>query len=459
MADFHTYAKDMSPESQMEAERIARQEEVSKAMFAQSQGRTAGQPIMGRRRMLIPPSGPNAFAKIAEGLMSHYADEQNKTEKAALVEKDKQQVADALGAFTTKFQGAPENVPSDGMGPTRPPVEADPRGAIAAAITSQQPLVRALAAHQEKELDKKDAAKQKQQDKIDTMDAAKALRTDKSIPADWMKHLPEGTKPGLLAGQYVGRDGDEVQMNFEDGKFVGSKNINPMPSNRNPDGSARGGTAHPVTIQDPSDPNKTIVVDANNGNRKIGDGPKLTQVGSAEQKLELNLPAARQHVEMVTQNLDKLDAAMAELHKTPGLENITGTIAGRTWNLTNTATGAQAQLNHIKSNIFQSSLQAMREASKTGGAVGNVSDKEGDKLERTLAALDQAQSTDDFKKQLIKAIEQVQTSKAIIKRAFDDQYGGVQSRNPPATPGGGSEWTPAKQQRLDELRRKANGPK
>lgn len=458
MADFHTYAKDMSPESQQEAERIAQQEAVSKAMFMQSQSRTAPPPYMGRRRMIVPPAGPNAFAQIAEGLMSHVMDERNKADKAALMEKDKQQVADALGAYQTQFKGAPENAPSDGMGPTRPPVAADPRGAIAAAITSQQPLVKTLAAHQEAELNRTEAAKQKQQDKLDQMDAAKALKVDKSIPEDWKKHLPAGTKPGLLAGQYVGRDGDEVQMNFEDGKFVGSKNINPMPSNRNPDGSVRGGAAHPTTIADPNDPNKTIVVDANTG-RKIGDGPKLSQVGSAEQKLELNLPAARQHVEMVNQNIDKLDAALADLNKTPGLENITGTIAGRTWNLTNTATGAQAKLNHIKSNIFTSSLQAMREASKTGGAVGNVSDKEGDKLERTLAALDQAQSTEDFKKNILKAQEQLKTSKAIIQRAFDDQYGGVQSRNPPAAPGGGEGWTPAKQQRLDELRRKANGSK
>ena len=74
----------------------------------------------------------------------------------------------------------------------------------------------------------------------------------------------------------------------------------------------------------------------------------------------------------------------------------------------------------------------MREASKTGGAVGNVSDKEGDKLERTLAGLDQSQGTDDFKRQMGKAIEQVRLSKALIQRAFDEQFGDVEQQVPNA---------------------------
>jgi predicted nucleotide-binding protein (sugar kinase/HSP70/actin superfamily) len=65
----------------------------------------------------------------------------------------------------------------------------------------------------------------------------------------------------------------------------------------------------------------------------------------------------------------------------------------------------------------------MREASKTGGAVGNVSDKEGDKLERTIAALDQAQGTPDFQKQLKAAQNQVKLSKTLIQNAYQEQYG------------------------------------
>jgi len=181
----------------------------------------------------------------------------------------------------------------------------------------------------------------------------------------------------------------------------------------------------PVTIADPNDPSGTLVVDGRT-NRVLGKGPKLTQTGATSAKLISGKPQAKLRVDTMVQNLDRMDMAMADLDADPGLSNITGTIMGRTPNITNTATGAQAKLDSIKSQIFQTSLQSMREASKTGGAVGNVSDREGDKLERTLASLDQAQGTPAFKVQLKKAREQVQLSKALIQRAFDEQFADVQ---------------------------------
>lgn len=185
----------------------------------------------------------------------------------------------------------------------------------------------------------------------------------------------------------------------------------------------------PVTIQDPNDPTgaATIVIDART-KTTLGKGPKLTQIGTADQKLALSKPQAKLRVNSMIQGIDRLSTAMAELDTDPGLTNITGTLMGRTPNITNLATGAQAKLDSIKSQIFQSSLLAMREASKTGGAVGNVSDREGDKLERTIAALDQAQGTPAFKVQLKKAREQLRLSKELIQRAYDEQFGGVQEQ-------------------------------
>ena len=181
-----------------------------------------------------------------------------------------------------------------------------------------------------------------------------------------------------------------------------------------------------VTIQDPNDPNGTIVINGRT-QQPLGKGPKLTDVGKVDQKNVQNLPGAKLHVQATNQNLDRLNTAIQELHDSPGLSNITGTVSGRTWNLTNAATGAQAKLDSIKSQTFVSALQAMREASKTGGAVGNVSDREGDRLENTIAALGQAQSTADFKAQLKKAQAQLKLSKQLIQNAFDEQYGNLQA--------------------------------
>ena len=65
-----------------------------------------------------------------------------------------------------------------------------------------------------------------------------------------------------------------------------------------------------------------------------------------------------------------------------------------------------AELNTLKSNIAFGELTAMREASKTGGALGQVSDREGKLLESALGALDSKQSPANFRKNL----EQIKAS-------------------------------------------------
>lgn len=79
---------------------------------------------------------------------------------------------------------------------------------------------------------------------------------------------------------------------------------------------------------------------------------------------------------------------------TVGMGSLTSIIPG------SPAKDFQAQLKVLSSGIFRQQLQAMRASSKTGGAVGNVSNKEGDRFENALGALDQAQSVPSMLKQL-----------------------------------------------------------
>ena len=69
---------------------------------------------------------------------------------------------------------------------------------------------------------------------------------------------------------------------------------------------------------------------------------------------------------------------------------------------TSKARSFSAQLDTLKANIAFGELTAMREASKTGGALGQVSDREGKLLASALGALDQGQSPEQFKAQLEK---------------------------------------------------------
>ena len=64
------------------------------------------------------------------------------------------------------------------------------------------------------------------------------------------------------------------------------------------------------------------------------------------------------------------------------------------------ATDVGALVNTIKANIGFDKLQAMRDASPTGGALGQVSNQEIDFLQSTLNNLNQEQSQEQFNKQL-----------------------------------------------------------
>jgi hypothetical protein len=60
----------------------------------------------------------------------------------------------------------------------------------------------------------------------------------------------------------------------------------------------------------------------------------------------------------------------------------------------------KAQLETLKGNIVPAALTAMREAAKTGGALGQVSDREGAWLGASLGALEMSQSPGQIKEQL-----------------------------------------------------------
>ena len=61
--------------------------------------------------------------------------------------------------------------------------------------------------------------------------------------------------------------------------------------------------------------------------------------------------------------------------------------------------------------------------SPTGGALGNVSDAEGRRLEANLASLDKAQSVDQLRQNLQAIIDYANSSSTNIQQALDEDYG------------------------------------
>lgn len=83
----------------------------------------------------------------------------------------------------------------------------------------------------------------------------------------------------------------------------------------------------------------------------------------------------------------------------------------------------EADLDTLKANIGFQILQQMREASKTGGALGQVSERENILLQSTLGALDQGQSPENFRKNLDKIKKSIERFEEAVQKEKSGQSG------------------------------------
>ena len=87
------------------------------------------------------------------------------------------------------------------------------------------------------------------------------------------------------------------------------------------------------------------------------------------------------------------------------------------------ATDLRANLDTIKANLGFQELQALRDASPTGGALGQVTENETRFLQATLGSLDIGQSPAQLRANLAKVKKRIQESFDLIHRAYDDEFG------------------------------------
>lgn len=159
----------------------------------------------------------------------------------------------------------------------------------------------------------------------------------------------------------------------------------------------------------------------------------------ARAKTNAAYPKASAAFRFSDNKLDTLIEDVIRLKANPGLSGVTGLVYGRTPGITDAARSAEADIEALKARGGFNELREMRIQSPTGGALGNVSDREGVKLEAAFAALKQTQSTEDYKKKLDLLLSQLKVSKGLIKQAFDEEYGykngnAPDSAAPDATP-------------------------
>lgn len=148
--------------------------------------------------------------------------------------------------------------------------------------------------------------------------------------------------------------------------------------------------------------------------------------GPADQKKQGAFNADVASMTATETALNRLAEEANALKQHQGLKGITG-LRGAVPDIPGTdAANARAKLETLRSQVAFGTLQAMRDASKTGGALGAVSEKELKLLESNLAALSTAQSMSEFQAALDQIMKRVEESKVNLRRAFNMKHQGEQ---------------------------------
>lgn len=181
------------------------------------------------------------------------------------------------------------------------------------------------------------------------------------------------------------------------------------------------------------DPRSGVARPAVGANSQPVLGERAAQASERDRKRNVEAIEARQAVENSATNLDRLAFEAAAILNDPALEKITG-IQGMFPNVPGWgAANVQARLETLKSQAGFAVLQAMRDASKTGGALGNVSNFEVQALQNNLAALDTSQSPEAFQRSLQQIIDYAHGVKQRMNDAYAQQYGGSGASAPRAS--------------------------
>jgi len=192
------------------------------------------------------------------------------------------------------------------------------------------------------------------------------------------------------------------------------------------EGGGAGGAAGTgaVEVVDPENPTKTIIV-----SKAEAVAKRLTPAKAIEgltpqmkQNLEKSYPQATASLRSYQSKSASFIKDVEALRDSPGLESITGLVAGRAPGLSGPGRAAVALYDKVIAKGGFQVLQDMRDMSKTGGALGNISDRENTQLKAAFAAIDRKQNADDVRAALDNLIIELQGSSARVKDAYDLTY-------------------------------------
>ena len=172
----------------------------------------------------------------------------------------------------------------------------------------------------------------------------------------------------------------------------------------------------------------------------VEPGPRMGRAPAAGGGVQFGVPVrgtgkaekvsseAYNTMEAATAKYDETIARAKRLLSNPSLDNIIGNVQGNVPEtalslLSQDAANALSDYNELLAVAGFQELQAMRDASPTGGALGQVSDSENRLLQQSAFASSRTQDEAKFKESLRTYIKRLEESKARVEGAYDRTFG------------------------------------
>jgi hypothetical protein len=165
-----------------------------------------------------------------------------------------------------------------------------------------------------------------------------------------------------------------------------------------------------------------------------GGGASLGLSKKDLEKREMAYPQATAAIQGFEAKSEGFIKDLEKLRDSPGLDEITGFAAGRLPGLTDEGRKAQALYDKVVAKGGFQALQDMRDASKTGGALGSVTEREGKQLIASFAAIDRRQNAKDVRDAIDTSISDIQGAGTRMREAYDTTYEYKPNKNERKTP-------------------------
>lgn len=189
-------------------------------------------------------------------------------------------------------------------------------------------------------------------------------------------------------------------------------------------------------------PNGIMIVDPRTGQARpatgAGGSPVLGDKAQAkatkDRERNQEMIQADSALGSLSDSVGRLQDAAQEIMGSDDLWRITGAVGQLPSLPGQGAANLEAKLQNLKSQVGFAVLQAMRDASKTGGALGAISDKENELLQNNLAALSTKQSPEQFKTELQKIVDYAASIRDRSHQAYQQTYGQAPTLTKPRAP-------------------------